>query len=292
MNKVIFSNKRTQCPNCGAKHSKAQILEYCGQDVSNDDYFKCFSCESIRTPKTEKQYTKISISNYDIEKVESLPYDINGLFDYSISLKHTDNFSKYLMNIWGAENEFIESYLDKWNIGSDSNSNTVFWYTNSSGEPFYCKSIQYSYNTCKRNKDAFIGGGLQFRNKFIPINKAGGKNGLFGLNQIHSKEIVLVEAEKTAILSSFHYFDLSFVATGGTQNFKIEYLNQIPKESELFIMFDVDGPGQNSQSKLSNLLKSNGIRHGIIDYSDKIKPYGTDLADYMLYNRGVAFYAE
>lgn len=288
---IKFSNRRTKCPKCNSNHSVAKILVYGGKDVSNDDYFKCFSCDYLRTPKTEKQLPKLEISNYYIERIKYFPYDINELFNYSLSLKYTDNFTKFLMNKWGAENEFIESYLNRWNIGSDGHSNTVFWYTNSSGSPFYCKAIQYNYSNCKR-ENGFISAGLQYRNIYVPINKANGKNGLFGLYQIKNNKVVLVESEKSAILGSFQFDDLSFVATGGSKNFKIEYLDLLPKDIELFVMFDVDKAGESGQEKLSKMLKENGIRHGIIDYSEKIRPYGTDIADVILNKREWGFYGE
>lgn len=152
MNDYIFSSRRIRCLKCGSSDGFAPIESINGIRITGEHSGKCFACGVFIAPNGEHtinaivQAPKVQDNVNQYERTNKL----KELKSESMANRLNNPFAQYMIKLFG-ENLASRSlfYAD---IGSDKNSNTVFWFRNFNNEITHCKIISYDANTCKRLK--------------------------------------------------------------------------------------------------------------------------------------------
>jgi hypothetical protein len=277
MSRSEFSNKRVRCPACGARHGLAPFKGYekaqygychaCGQffplpDMNyNPDHTNCdaekMPGNSQITSLQKKQQKPVSKPRY-INPYEVLKNQVN--IDCNI-------FFKCLLNLG-----IPEYHLFKWNIGSTADGGTLFYYQDIKGNFINAKKIIFKPDL-HRDKEILP--------SFIFSKSQGYKTCLYGEFQLkESRQVILVESEKTAILGAYAMSDRTWIATGGASGLTAEKA-KVLKGASVTIAFDADNAGRINAEKAKALLCSLGIRSTIKDLFEDSSD-GRDLADYLI----------
>lgn len=130
----------------------------------------------------------------------------------------------WMAGIFGENS--VRDIWDKYHVTTDSEGLAVFWYTNTDGKICYDKRMRYKYDG---HRDKTFGG----TRKYITA-KGYTERPLFGSHLIgDSKDICVVESEKTALICALRYPNKVWVGTGGKNN-----LRRV--ESDMILYPDMD----------------------------------------------------
>lgn len=155
MNNIIFSSKRIRCLHCGSSDGFAPIESINGIRITGIESGKCFSCGVFVKPNGEyslnviKQAPKVQDNEPKHNEFERKQL-LKDLYSESMANRMNNPFAQFMANLLGEN--FASRSLSYYNIGSDKNSNTVFWFRDYFGELTHAKIISYDANTCKRLK--------------------------------------------------------------------------------------------------------------------------------------------
>lgn len=319
MNPQIRNGRKVACPYCnnGSKHF--QLLSYYyGADVSSGLYGKCWATGKNYIPTTNNdKVTKSPKNQHNSFNDETKKKWLKSNHDFIMQEFGKDNFTKYCIRLFGPP---IMEHLQNLNIGCDYQGNTVFTYRNLENEVNHFKSIPYGKNGKRLKKEncpirmydkpfeALYGlcvgadNNNQFRYEFnkntdfnisIPYNLQLLKNGFANYDAIKGEykefnpntPIILVESEKTCVISSFVYPQYIFIATGGVSGLtddKAKYL----KNRIVFILFDNDDPGRLRADATKETLKKYVKKSTIINPRELLEGFkdsdGFDIADMLI----------
>lgn len=277
---LLFDKNRWRvkyCP-CGKSNRDGKFSPFKGYD----NLGKCFSCdrmffpekdpgETVHKTRTKKLSIPMSLMKFDKVFASCMRYDKN-------------NFALWMMKVCGeslARKVFEIYYLgtsSKWNGAS------VFWQIDSKGEVRGGKIMAFD-KTGKRIKDP--------RSLITRVHSQLGlkdynlKQCFFGehLLAIHpSKQVCIVESEKTAMICAVYMPQFVWIATGGKNgcNFNSKVYNQVLTGRDVTLYPDVgeeDLWGHRSAGipgavvRVSKYLPAIARNEGNMD--------GQDLADYL-----------
>lgn len=188
----------------------------------------------------------------------------------------SSNFHKFIIDLGSQAQrpkEAIQEHLQTWKVGTNAKrfGNTVFGLANAKGKILNLKTIPYTEDG-KRIKDK----GCFYLPKMSRC--------LYGLHLYDPKKpVVLVESEKTAVITSLLASnDFNYLATGGANGFTKEMIEPI-LGNEIYFFCDNDEAGKNNSTikYLNEFLEEGKIKLKIVDaFSDYTKGY--DLADYYI----------
>lgn len=294
--------KKFICPNC----EKRTFVKYINQEERtyfSSEFGRCDreeKCGYFLSPK--KDNTIIDESSYQIQVPKKIIYDTIPKSLVSPTLKgyETNNFVTFLENRFGFSS--TNSAISKFLIGSSKHQfrnkdftdyvsekgATIFWEIDISGKVRTGKLMLYHPKSGKRVKEPFphfhwVHSILKYK-KLIPKDFKLGQC-LFGEHQLiknKTKDIGVVESEKTAIILSILIPETIWLATGGAGGLsKNRFQALTGKKVTLY-----PDLGQyekwnykskeivNCSIKISEVLEKKA--------TDKDRTNGYDLADYLL----------
>ena len=143
---------------------------------------------------------------HEVKYIDKSDYKACSLFD----LRRCPLFV-WMAGIYGEEQ--VRDVWAKYHVTTDGEGLAVFWYTNADGRICYDKRMKYKYDG---HRDKTFGGTRRYTTA-----KGYTERPLFGAHLIgDSKEICVVESEKTALICALRYPDKVWVGTGGKNNLK------------------------------------------------------------------------
>lgn len=236
------ANRRKQkhtCPACGkrtfVRYIDVETNQYIGEDVGRCDrevncgYHKKPNGQIIKPKYMETKNKDILYIDREQMKATLKKYDTNNLFIALCSLMDAD-FGDILNS------------LIKYNVGTTKNGSAIFWQVDLLGNVRTGKILQYDTNNCKRVKDTinWIHTYIQYDREEYDIAQC-----IFGEHLIANKvkNIVVVEAEKTAVICDIYFNnpDYIFVSCGGKSNLNESKLNYLKTFCDcLYVLPDAD----------------------------------------------------
>jgi hypothetical protein len=163
-----------------------------------------------------------------VKKIDFIPSEIVGR---SLVFNGRNSFDKYLFSLFPLEE--VHRLMNRYYIGTWTNSRTVFWQIDSQHRVRTGKVIQYDPLTGKRNKRlrvSWVHAELKRRGQ-LPENFSL-EQSLFGEHLLASepnKPVAVVESEKTAVVASLFMRDFIWLATGGANNLRPARLANLMK---------------------------------------------------------------
>lgn len=296
--------ERVECPECrsSALAPRLDRTQPSGYDASQGFCFRCgktVGAKSLRH-KSRSERDEILQKWHDVSTRDTLRLK-NGL-------------SGFLVAAYG---DVAADHLKAWDVGTDDIGCCVFWYRDETQALRTAKIVPYDVATAKRKKaadspicwtekdgkihhaDNLYGlvtgkrddGSLQIQSF---STQYGYESCLYGAQFVGASSldtpVLLVEAEKTAVIASLFLRGLVVVATGGAGGITREKA-QILAGRDVYVLLDADDAGRNSTERVVDILASVGARPvceidgvALLDYLLPDAPKGYDLADYYLSN--------
>lgn len=252
------------CHSCGVATLPPTIYEdEKGQEYMWDNLQKCFK------PIVIQLYYKNVTQLYDNHVTQGNSYDKcnnqetkyieNQLVEKFQNNELENNLLKYIRDRYGNENaDFVKQLYC---IGTSKDKGTVFWNINIDAKVQKVKISYYDING--RRTDFF---------KVPYKNEDGYYSCLFGEHLISKpenaeKDIILVESEKTAIISSFHLPEYVWLAYGGI-NGLTERKTKALRGRKVIIVPDISEKAVSVMKEKIDHLKEIGIDAKIWDMTE------------------------
>ncbi|WP_161804653.1 DUF6371 domain-containing protein [Lacinutrix himadriensis] len=277
------SSNKYLCPKCN-KRSFVGYIDSETNQLMSLRYGKCdrqSKCGFIATPKG----SVIKTTEYVYKEPKTISYHKYNLVSQSGRGFSDNNFIQFLKTVFNEED--IKKVILKYLIGTSKHWNgaTVFWQIDNNEKVRHGKVMLYDVNTGKRKKNK---NGKAFITSVKSLIKEKNFNlcqCLFGLHLIaesDSKEVAIVESEKTAIIMSVFKPEYIWLATGSVSGFKYEYLKPI---RDYKIIAFPDKTEYNNWLNKAIDLNALGFDIAVSDCIEKLEcEKGTDLADIFLDN--------
>lgn len=284
----VYSSKRAECPLCGSKDGRADIILDKRTNVAyneNVGYFKCHSCGGVQTPGYEDKYSNEEWRNMEKQKINPNPKPqpkqktaneikaiLNSNYNDSMANQNS-NFHNWINNLSRDLTAF-----DTMEIGTDKQNNTNFWYRDIEGNLAFSKTMAYSIDGDRLKEDenpikksdgtamtALSGYCKSFVNNKayyeMHSNKFGfTSDGVFNYNRLirgDYESIFVLESEKNCVLASILMPEYCFVTGGGSNAFAVGKSAIVEKfatkfNKNVFVLYDLDDAGfKNSNSVCS-----------------------------------------
>lgn len=318
---LVKGSKKEICPGCGQKTFKRYVdtstgeflplpsgrcdrINNCAYDSNpykNGEAERIYQ-ESMSQNRTNFTPYKKAVSSFQPlreTKQETPQYDTmpkDTFLKSGVPYKYSTNvFITYLREYFGYE--LTDKLIREYCIGNSlkDNNATVFWQVSYTGEIRTGKKITYGIVT---NPAMYLGKDIKRVKTIVPyLVHTGIKPGFkvnpcfFGehlLKRYPQKPIILVEAEKTAIIASLFYPDFVCIASGGSAGCK--WATEIYAMEHLIgrkVVMYPDLKNTEAWQKKSTFLRDNGVD---VTVSRKLLDIATpedfandnDLADYLL----------
>lgn len=174
--------------------------------------------------------------------------------------------------------ELVFRVLDDYQLGEDRQHRVVFWLIDQQGRVRSGKMMEYGIDGHRMKSFDWVHSALMRCNQ-LDGNAWELRQCLFGehlLDTYPSKEIGLVESEKSAIICSLFYPDMLWLATGSCQNLNVERVSPlIGRKVKVY-------PDSGEFHKWFNeMVKTSGIHFDITSRFERY-PSNTDIADILL----------
>jgi hypothetical protein len=293
--KYISINSKHTCPSCGTKKSFVRYVDILTGNHIAENVGKCDrkdKCSYWFTPKQYFESTGIKPESIERNPVTTkreqnkqmliIPNDVvySSLKNYK-----ENNFTKYLVKLFGIDR--TKEVIKKYCIGSSDywQGSTIFWQLDKDSHVRTGKVMLYYSETGKRVKQPH--NHITWVHKQYKTDNNELRQCLFGeqLLSDKSKPIMVVESEKTAIISSVYYPQYLWMATGGSEGMTYEKMKVLKGKKVTLI------PDLKAFDKWDNKLCSSAdFRFSNFKIFDKIeknatdeeRDQGLDIADYLV----------
>lgn len=246
------SKAASQCP-CGKSNKDGKFAPFKGMS----EYGQCHSCGVTYFPPDENE---APITN------AKQKYISPDQLEHSLVFIENDTFFKHVLSITGDKEKTLQHFKSM-NVGV-KDGNTVFWMIDEYGRICLPKSFKYGED----GKKIRIVAEQSFNqsNGYYPC--------LFNASQINEdKPIVLVEAEKSAVIASYFAPQYTWIAAGGANGVSADKAHAL-KGKDVIILFDADQAGREGSEKVEETLTKQKCRVYNYDmFPDRID--GFDVAD-------------
>lgn len=195
---------------------RCERLDSCGVNYTPKQYFE----ENNASIDSLKQKTKIKLKIIE-PKSEQISFIPTELLTATLRNYESNNFIKFLIELFGVEitNQLVNRYF----IGTSKKwpGASIFWQVDLRGNVRSGKIMLYHEKSGKRIRKPFdhitwVHKGINQREYFL-------KQCLFGEHLLdESKTVVIVESEKTAIISSVYFPQFTWVAVGSVTDLSAE----------------------------------------------------------------------
>ena len=266
------SSKKFECPNC----HKKRFVRYIETETSNyldSVYGRCDREQECRYHLKPDQKAH-NISYTPIVK-KAPDYIERDHLERSLRHYEINPFVLWLKTQFSKEE--VDTLIDRYHIGTSKafGGAVVYWQVDDKNRVRSGKIMGYDSTTGRRYKDQFDWAHSRLKLTDFELDQC-----LFGLHlvQDESAEIAIVESEKTAIVMSGLLPKYTWLATGGSGNFKPQMLS--PLKNNRITAF----PDEGCYDKWSNIgseLKHQGfnIRVSRILETAGVRGTGYDILD-------------
>lgn len=298
-----LSTKRVECPECGT-NALAPVIDHTKANGIDDSKGYCYVCQQRIGVSGPRHMTRA-------QRLEQLQLHYKLSTDDNVRLRN--GLSTLLVSLYG---QVADDHLRAWDVGTDGIGNCVFWYRNVDNVLQSAKIVPYDETTGKRKKGLYspifwkdkdktrhvdnlfgIVTGTNADESLRIVSYASDKGyrvPLYGSQFIGATSpdvpVLLVEAEKTAVIASMFLQPFVVVATGGAGALTKERA-QILAGRDVYVILDADDAGRNSTDKTVETLRDVGARPVVrvdgrllVDYLLPDADKGFDIADYYLAN--------
>lgn len=265
------SSKKFECPNCTEK----RFVKYVNNETKQyleDKYGRC-------DRENECGYHMPPSGNGTIRtnNAQPIPPTIvfpNGKHEPCLN-KHESPFHTFCKAIG-----ISQDHIEKWNIGT-AGRYTAFGIFDEEGAFLNIKYVPYadSGNRMRGDKDY----PFYISTKDLKENEVYSRC-FYGLHLYDSsKDTVIVESEKSAVLASYFYPNYNWLATGGNNGVKNDHMKPLlGAKTQIIYLGDNDKAGKdNSVVKWLKKIKEVNNRVRLIDAFPNEKD-GYDIADYII----------
>lgn len=292
-NKYLYTlqkNKKHECPAC----KKKTFTRFVGLPEIFGICDRVNNCGYSLTP-TKDNLQKNHIGTDFLKNYKPVLQEVQYILpNATIAVKEKSlfdsNLHKFLLNNLKIKKE----HLKKWNLYGDTLGYTTFLYYNEQGQFANYQKVAYKQNG-KRVKngdpEAENFKSLSFSLKQPADTTKRYKKPLYGLWQITEerylhKPIAIVESQKTAIIASYFYDDLCWIACDSANGLSLEKLATIAGR-EVWWISDADKAGRENSSLRH--LKETGANYLHIDLTPDLAD-GSDIADLLVQGKKPIFY--
>ena len=270
------SSRKFKCPSCSKKrfvrYFDNENNEYCDEVYGRCDREQ--SCGysslpshnmSVNTYLTPVKIVPISFINHQTFETTLQRYDLNPFVSYL--------YSRF-------EKPKVKRAIDRYKIGTADyqGGSTIFWQIDLNKKVRTGKVMKYKKNNGKRIRGSY--NSINWAHSLLRIKDFELEQCLFGLHLIdpETKEVAIVEAEKTAVIMSILRPKVIWLATGSLRGFKYEYLKNL---ISLKITAFPDKGAFGEWSEVAEKLNNNGfnIRVSKILEEKEVINDGDDIID-------------
>lgn len=235
---VLDKNRRRvkECP-CGKSNKGGRWVPY----VGHDNFGWCHDCETLFLP--DKESTKDS----PIKNSKQKYIDPSVVIESQQNLSE-DTFFKAFRDIFSSDSELL-SHMKRMNMGTDREE-TIYWNVDKYGRVSSLKRFKYNSDGTRDKTFEKHESYYKIANGYYP--------GLFNAHALSNKDktVVLVEAEKTAVLASYLFPNYVWVASGG-KNLSYDKAIELKGRNIIFLC-DADEEGRSVIPKMQDLFKKVG----------------------------------
>ncbi|MBL8203930.1 MAG: hypothetical protein JNM09_06840 [Blastocatellia bacterium] len=292
-------SSRVTCPACGHLHAFARYVDEsgehiapevgrcnreskCGYHLTPKEYFDARSSFTW-TPRPARTKTK--------QRQQPKPATLGEIpmqyLEQSLANVERNAFVKFLLSRYDRAN--VMDVCERYCVG-DYKGLTVFWFIDQCGRINTAQMIRYNAGTGKRIKTD----GVYAKDWMHAVLKRQGilpedfdyRRGYFGEHLLtdNSSIIGIVEAQKTAVISSLELPEYVWLACFGKANLTVEKLSRYAQQR--IILFP-DTDGFKAWSKVATEARVQGLDVHVSDLLEteltaEQKANGWDLADYLL----------
>ena len=275
------SSKKFNCPKCGKKRFVKYVETETGH-YAESQYGRCdreTSCGYSMYPNNN------SILSYEYIAPEPLipSYIEKEILQKTLTKYEINPLTTYLYSHY-SEDE-VNVTIDKYQVGTSNqfNNSTVFWQMDYTGNIRSGKIMDYDTSTGKRRKNKDGKPLINWVHSVLEIPNYNLKQCLFGLHLLNetTKQVAIVESEKTALIMSIEFPQYTWMSTGSLRGFKYEYLAPL-KEKDIIAFPDKGGYVQ--WQKTAEILNEKGFEIEVSKLLEN-KNYedGWDLVDVINY---------
>jgi len=291
---LIFDKKRSRvkfCP-CGKDNKDGKFVPYVGHE--NKGY--CHSCGETFLPELSKvdewnlpmnNSMKLKPSTFQSKPISYIPDEV---FIASMNQKaiRSNCFIQYLISLFG-EDEAL-GLVKKYNIATSKywKGAVVFWQKDLNERVRTGKVILYNSYTGKRIKDK-----IHWVHSLLKQPDFELKQCLFGEHLLidKSKPVAIVEAEKTAIISSVYFPEFIWVATGGKEGLTIDKCS-ILNGRDVVLFPDLSNPKEGETTTFEKWRKKSKELSHLANFhvsdllernaTESERANGLDIADFLI----------
>jgi DNA-directed RNA polymerase subunit RPC12/RpoP len=266
------SSKKFNCPKCGKKRFVKYVETETGH-YAESQYGRCdreTSCGYSMYPNNN------SILSYEYIAPEPLipSYIEKEILQKTLTKYEINPLTTYLYSHYDEDE--VNVTIDKYQVGTSNqfNNSTVFWQMDYTGNIRSGKIMDYDTSTGKRRKNKDGKPLINWVHSVLEIPNYNLKQCLFGLHLLNetTKQVAIVESEKTALIMSIESPNYTWMSTGSLQGFKYEYLAPL-KGTDIIAFPDKGGydkwkvtaDGLNKKGfniEISKLLKNKKYKNG------------------------------
>ena len=286
------TSKKHKCPSCDRKTFVRYIhcdtkkyelpYEYGRCDKDRCGYFLKVSKEVVIDYKKNNNITPgiQPMMRKQVGYYDPIPDFIDpNVFTASLKGYENNNLIKFLYNSF--ETNKVDEAIKKYHVGTSKkyNGGTVFWQVCKAGFIRGGSIMAYDYKTGKRINENWA---VTYVHSVLNLKPFYYGRVLFGEHLLddNTKNIGIVESEKTAIIMSMEKPQTTWLATSGKVNFKYELLSSLkPLSSNSIIIAYPDKGGFKMWNNVANNISSE-IQIKVSDILEKDEyEDGCDIAD-------------
>ena len=280
--KYQFGKGKFNCPKCSKKRFVKYIETETGH-YADSQYGRCdreTSCGYIMYPNNN------SILNYEYIAPEPVipSYIEKEILQKTLTKYEINPLTTYLYSHYDEDE--VNVTIDKYQVGTSNqfNNSTVFWQMDNTGNIRSGKIMAYDTATGKRRKNKDGKPLIHWVHSILKKPNYILKQCLYGLHLLNetTKQVAIVESEKTALIMSIEFPQYTWMSTGSLRGFKYEYLAPL-KEKDIIAFPDKGGYVQ--WQKTAEILNEKGFNIKISKLLEK-EEYkdGWDLVDVIQYD--------
>lgn len=299
----LHKSARVRCPECETKALRP-VIDYSKPDGVDASQGFCYGCKK-RIGGTQPRMTREQRAD-ELARLYRLSTDKN--------VHARNGLAVYLQSVYG---DGVVDHLRSWDVATDGIGNCVFWYRDVEGELQNAKIIGYDSATGKRRKgqDSPICWQKDGKDTHVDVlyglvdgrrrdgwpnivsfsSDRGYSRPLYGAQFVGRTSVdvpvLLVEAEKTAVVVSMFGLPFVVVATGGANGLTRKTAS-ILAGRDVYVALDADDTGRRAGEDVADVLYGVGARPVVdvdgvplVDYLMPDADKGFDLADYYLSQR-------
>lgn len=271
------SSKKFNCPQCGKKSFVKHIETETGH-YADSQYGRCdreIKCGYFENPNGNS----IIDYNYVVPTPVKPTYIGKEILQKSLTKYEINPLITYLYNHYNEDE--VRTTYKKYQVGTSKmyNGATVFWQMDNTGKIRTGKIMAYDITTGKRKKNKYEKSLIYWVHSALKIPKDSIRQCLFGLHLLNAKtkQVAIVESEKTAIIMSIEFPNFTWMSTGTMSGFKQEYLAPL-KGTDIVAFPDKGGYAQ--WQKTAEKLNEKGFEIGVSQLLENKKYLkGWDLVD-------------